>query len=108
MKLPEATARSPLEPVPEERAFFFQHGARAQSLAEFADALEAAVPEVVWFHRDHFAPWLREVVQDVPLARRFETYAAAGGDPGVYRETVARLVRRRVEELGTRPSQGRA
>lgn len=83
--------------VPEALAFRFQHGAQARSLPEFADVLSSAPLEVVWYHRGHYASWLREVLHEVALARRFESYAEGGGDPDVYRETVTSLLRRRVE-----------
>jgi len=86
------------EPIPEAQGFRFQHGAVARSLEEFRAVVAQAPAEAVWYHREHFAPWLREVVRDLPLARRLESYAAAPPAPDVYREVVLDLVARRLEE----------
>jgi len=83
--------------VPEERAFRFQHGPAARSLDEFRDIVAQAPPHVVHYHREHFAPWLREVLHELPLARRLEGYAASPPAPDVYKELVLDLVSRRVK-----------
>lgn len=83
-------------PVREELAFRFRHGPAARSLPEFHALLATAPPEAVHFHREHFAPWLRDVLGEAPLARRFEQYAEAGAEPGVLRETLVALVARRL------------
>ncbi|HEV8359553.1 MAG TPA: hypothetical protein VGR28_03755 [Candidatus Thermoplasmatota archaeon] len=58
------------DPCPEDRAFRFQHGARARSLDEFRTALRAAPAEAVQFHRTHFHPWVRDILRDPQLAER--------------------------------------
>lgn len=92
-----------LTPFPEALGFRFQHGPVARSLGEFRDILEAAPVQAVWYHREHYAAWLREVVRDLPLARRFEAYASTPPAPDVYRDLALSLVTRRLEELA-RPS----
>lgn len=85
--------------MPEGLAFRFRHGAVARSLREFRDVLARAPGDVVWYHRGHYAAWLRDVLREAGLARRFEAFAESGGDPDVYRETVTSLVERRLSEL---------
>lgn len=91
--------------VPEERGFRFQHGALAQSLPEFRATIEHAPEGVVWYHRAHFAPWLRDILHELPLARRLEALAAAPPAPDVYRELVLDLTRKRLDELLASPSR---
>lgn len=93
------TARSPLDDVPAERGFRFQHGPVALNLREFRTALAQAPASVAFYHREHYAPWLREVVGDLPLARRIEAYVADPPAPEVYRELLVDLVARRCAEL---------
>jgi hypothetical protein len=81
--------------VPPERGFRFQHGPLACSLEEFRIAIAQAPVEVVHYHREHFVPWVRDVLGDEPLARRLEAYAESGAAPDVYREIVVDLVGRR-------------
>lgn len=83
--------------VSEPLAFRFQHGPSARSLVEFRDVLRGAPVDVVWYHRLHFVPWVRDVLQDEPLARRLEAFAEEGPAPDVYRDIVAGLVARRCE-----------
>lgn len=89
------------EPVPEERGFRFRHGPVARDLAQFCAILAAAPADVAFYHREHFAPWLRDVLHELPLARRLEAYAQAPPAPDVYREIVLDLASRRAAELGS-------
>jgi hypothetical protein len=93
---PPAHARAPAS---EERAFRFQSGATARSLEEFARAVASEPAAVVNYHRHHYAPWLRDVVGDAPLARRVEAFAEESSAPDAFRDIVAALAQRRLEEL---------
>ena len=99
MRIPTPPPAHALAPLPDEKAFRFTSGASARNLADLADALRSAPAGTVWFHREHFVPWVRDLVGDEPLARRMEHYAREGGDPDVLRDTLADLVATRVEEL---------
>lgn len=78
--------------VPEERGFRFQHGPVARSLVEFRAHVAAAPPQAVFYHRAHFVPWLRDILHELPLARRLEAYVAAPPAPDVYKEIVLDLL----------------
>lgn len=82
--------------VAPERAFRFQTGETAASLPELVAVLRHAPPDTVWFHREHFAAWLREVVRDEALARRFEFYARHPPQPEMLRDILADVVATRV------------
>lgn len=97
---PPGHERSPRDEVAPELAFRFQHGPEARSLAQMRDVLLGAPASVAWYHRGHYAAWVREVLRDDPLARRFEGYAEHAPDADVYREIVLELVERRLRELG--------
>ncbi|HUR69298.1 MAG TPA: hypothetical protein VM370_08625 [Candidatus Thermoplasmatota archaeon] len=84
------------ESVAEPLAFRFQHGPLARSLAEFGAIVAQAPVDVVWYHRAHIVPWLRDVLREVALARRLDALAESGPAPDVYREIVVELVRRRI------------
>jgi hypothetical protein len=99
MHVPVPAPRFVRREAPEAQAFVLQDGQRARSLAQLVDALSRAAPGVAWYHREHFVPWLRDVVGDEPLARRFEFYARAGGDPEILRDTLVALGRARLAEL---------
>lgn len=99
MKITPTAMRHVSDPVPDEQAFRFQNGAAARSLVEFRDALAASPTWLAWYHREHFVPWVRDVLGDAPLARRIEHYAETGGDPELFRETLRDLATRRIEEL---------
>ncbi|MCA1814732.1 MAG: hypothetical protein LC624_12435 [Halobacteriales archaeon] len=60
------------EPCPDEQAFRFQNGARAHSLEELRRNILSAPPEVVLFHREHYQHWVRDILQDKPLAERVQ------------------------------------
>jgi len=60
------------EPCPDEQAFRFQNGAKARSLDELRRTIQAAPPEVVQFHKDHYQHWVRDILQDKPLAERIQ------------------------------------
>ena len=64
-------------------------------------ALDACPPERAFrfLHKDHYAPWLREVVGDAPLARRVEAFAASGAAASALQGVLAGLARTRLEEL---------
>lgn len=89
----------PNEIVPEERGFRFQHGPVARSLLQFRAIVAEAPPHVVFYHREHYAAWLRDILHELPLARRLEAYAQTPPAPDVYREIVLDLVARRVGEM---------
>lgn len=99
MKTPTPAPRHAWENAPEELAFRFSDGAAARSLAELARAIRHVPAATVWYHREHFAPWIAGVVGDEPLARRFEHYSRAGGDAEVLRDTLADLVETRLAQL---------
>ncbi|GEM_PF-4565881 len=100
MRIPEPPPRHVRDDAPDAEAFRFSDGQTASSLAGLVEALSRATPTVVGYHREHFVPWLRDVVGDEPLARRFAYYAQAGGEPDVLRETLVALGRARLRELG--------
>lgn len=89
----------PDELVPEERGFRFQHGPVARNLTQFRAIVAEAPPQAVFYHREHFAAWLRDVLHELPLARRLEGYVATPPAPDVYREIVLDLLARRLTEL---------
>lgn len=92
MKTPARTVPTPL---PDDLGFRFRHGPVAHDLAEFEALLREAPAEVVTFHRPHFAGWLRGILGDEPLARRFEAYDAAGAEGDALRDVLVALVRLR-------------
>lgn len=104
MKMTPTATRHVSDPVSDEQAFRFQNGASARSLVEFRDAIAGSPAWVAWYHREHFVPWVRDVLGDEPLARRLEHYAEAGGEAELFRETLVDLAARRLDEL-RRPSQ---
>jgi len=97
--MPSPLPRFAFSPASEDQAFRFQSGATARSLEEFAARVASEPDSVVWYHRSHFAPWVRDVVGDVPLSRRFEYYAQQAPAPDVFREIVATLSHQRLSEL---------
>ena len=99
MKVPTPFPRHALEPAPDAQGFRFSSGALARDLVELAHALRAVPVGTAWYHREHLVPWVASIVGDEPLARRLDAYARAGGDPEVYRDTVADLVETRVDAL---------
>lgn len=99
MRIPDPPPRFVRQEAPDEAAFALQDGQRARDLEQLVDALARASPSVVWYHREHFVPWLRDVVGDAPLAARFAHYAAAGGDAEILRETLVGLGRARLAQL---------
>jgi hypothetical protein len=101
MHVPDPAPRFARQDAPETAAFVMQDGQRVHSLAQLVETLQRASPGVAWYHRDHFVPWLREVLRDEPLARRFEHFARMGGDPEVLRETLLALARARLAELSS-------
>lgn len=84
--------------VPQEQGFRFQHGPVARSLAQFRAIVAEAPPETVFYHREHFVPWVRDILHELPLARRLEGYVANAPAPDVYREIVLDLVSRRLKD----------
>lgn len=58
------------DPCPEDQAFKFKNGARARSLQEFQQTLGQVPTEVVAYHREHFHHWVRDILQDPPLAEK--------------------------------------
>src|SRR5687767_8705534 len=84
-------------PLPENLGFRFRHGPVAHDLAEFERILAKAPADVVTFHRPHYAGWLRDVLGDEPLARRFEAYDAGGAEGDALRDVLCALVRRRLD-----------
>lgn len=84
--------------LPEELGFRFQHGPLARSLSEFASAIAQAPTSVVYYHREHYVPWMRDVLHETKLARRLEGYAAAPPAPDVYREILVDLLRARLAD----------
>ena len=101
MKMP-ATPSRVLETVSDERAFRFSHGGVARSLEELERALREAPAGPVWFHREHLVPWVRDVLGDEPLARRYEHYAQAHMDADVLRDALADLAATRLSGLRAR------
>ena len=99
MMVPNPAPRYVRDASPEGIAFRFVDGSMARSLAQLVTALQHASVETAWYHREHLAPWLREVLHDEPLARRVEHFARAGLAPDVFRETVLALARSRLDEL---------
>ena len=79
----------------EERAFRLQSGGAARSVEELAKRLEEAPAAVAWYHREHFASWVRDVLQDAPLARRLEAFAGTP-DAEAYRDVVLGVLRTRL------------
>ncbi|MEA3201004.1 MAG: hypothetical protein QOE90_2432 [Thermoplasmata archaeon] len=99
MHVPVPAPRFVREEAPEAQAFVLHDGRRARSLAQLVDVLAGSPAALAAYHREHFAPWLRDVVGDEPLARRFDFFARQGGDPDALRETLVALGRARVREL---------
>lgn len=94
MKPPKRHAPAP---VPDHLGFRFRHGPVAHDLAEFEALLAKAPADVVTFHRPHYAGWLREVLGDEPLARRFEAYDAGGAEGDALRDVLVALVHLRLD-----------
>lgn len=101
MKTRGLSIRHVTEPTSPEAAFRFETGATAASLAEFHARLAEVPAGTVAYHRSHFAPWVREVLRDEPLARRLEAYAESGAEPGTLRDILRDLVERRLRELAS-------
>jgi hypothetical protein len=99
VRIPQPYPAHAFEPAPEAQAFRFQSGTFARSLAELEERLASEGPFVVWYHRDHFPPWLRDVGGDAPLARRFAQFAAESPEPEALRAILSGLVRTRLAEL---------
>lgn len=99
MRIPTPAPRFVREETQDAQAFVFEDGRRAKSLEQLVDVLAHAQGNLAWHHREHFPAWLRDVVGDEPLARRFEHYARMGGDADVLRQTLVGLGRLRVREL---------
>lgn len=98
MKLPQPPPRHVQDPAPAEQAFFFRSGRSAASLADFARVLREESAATVHYHREHFAPWLRGVLGDDPLARRFESFVEVPDD-ATYRDLAASLAEARLAQL---------
>ena len=105
MKVPSPPPRHVREPAPDPLGFRFRSGESARSLEEFEAALRRAPADALMFHREHFVPWLRDVVRDDPLARRVESYAQEARDGELLREILVDLVGRRLAQLDV-PGQG--
>lgn len=99
MRVPTPPPAHVVEPVEDARAFRFSNGRVARSLAELAAALHEVPAGTAYYHREHLVPWLRDVMGDEPLARRFEHYAREGGEPDAFRDLLADLAANRVEQL---------
>ena len=101
MKIPSPPPRYAFDPCPAAQAFRFRDGASVRSLQELHERLRSsAVADLVAFHRGHFAPWLRDVVGDAPLARRVEDIAASGAVPDALQDALRGLCATRLQELG--------
>lgn len=83
------------EPVTDARAFRLHSGGLARSLDELEARLAESPAHVAWYHREHFAPWVRDVLGDAPFARRLEAFAATP-DADAYRDIVLGLLRTRL------------
>lgn len=92
---PSPPPRHALAPVKEEVAFRLQSGAVARSLEELALRLGEAPASVAWYHREHFASWVRDVVGDASLARRLEDLAATP-DADAYRDALLGVLGTRI------------
>jgi len=92
---PLAPPRHAFDPVAEDLAFRLHSGGVARSLEELEARLAEAPAAVAWYHRGHFAPWVRDVVGDEGLARRLEGFAHTP-DPEAYRDAVLGVLRTRL------------
>lgn len=87
--------------APPEQAFRLQNGASARSIEELEARLREAPPGVAWFHREHFGPWVRDILHDDGLARRLQAFASTP-DGDAYRDIVLGLLRARSNGLSPR------
>jgi hypothetical protein len=92
----KSPVRPSATPLPDALGFRFRHGPVAHDLREFHDILALAPAEVVTYHRPHFGAWLRGVLGDEPLARRFEAYDQAGAEGDALRDVLVALVELRL------------
>lgn len=100
MRIPKPSPAHAFAPAPEAQAFRFQSGSMARSLVELEARLSSEAAGVVWYHRDHFPPWLRDVVGDAPLSRRFAQFASELPEPEALRSILVGLARTRLAQLG--------
>lgn len=87
--------------APPEQAFRLQNGATARSLEELEARLREAPAGVAWFHREHFGPWVRDILRDDGLARRLDAFASTP-DGDAYQDIVLGLLRARLSALSPR------
>jgi hypothetical protein len=99
MKIRGVPVRHVTEPTAPEQAFRFENGAVASTLVEFHERLADVPARTLDYHRTHFAPWVREVVRDEPLALRLESYGESGADAETLRDVLRDLVGARLREL---------
>lgn len=99
MKIPTPPPRHVVDPTDEQHAFRFQSGETSRSLSDFHAHLASVPASVLWYHRSHFAPWLRHVLGDDPLARRVASFADEARDAEMLRELLRDLVAARLAQL---------
>lgn len=102
MRTENVPAVHAFDPCPEDRAFRFANGATARSLVELARVLPELPLHAFDYHREHYWMWIRDVVEDAPLAERFKSYGASGMDGEELRRLFADLLARRLKELADR------
>lgn len=91
--------RYAIEPCPEEQAFRFSNGARARSLEEFRQTILQAPPDVLQYHRAHFHYWIKDILQDAPLAERVRQESERAKDAEHLRGSLDGVLERSLQQV---------
>lgn len=96
------------DPCPEDQAFRFKNGARARSLQELQQTLAQVPADVVQYHREHYHHWVRDILQDPPLAERVQQEGQRTADGEQLRRSLRSLLdpAQRTGAPGRDPARG--
>lgn len=71
----QTVARRALTPCAGSDAFRFADGATVRDLNELRHAIASKSASLVQHHREHYAPWIQQILGDPALARKVERLA---------------------------------